>query len=60
MVLFLQKFKNTPQMANYLCAVYGNGVIAEKTVQKWLSKLLFRGGKSRTPEQDLHHKGKSY
>jgi len=39
MLFFYRKGKNATQMANKICAVYGEGAVAERTVRKWFAKF---------------------
>jgi len=37
MLFFYRKGKNATQAANKICAVYGEGAVAERTVRKWFA-----------------------
>lgn len=39
MLFFYRKSKSATQVTKKICAVYGEGAIAEWTVQKWFAKL---------------------
>ncbi|XP_018055291.1 PREDICTED: histone-lysine N-methyltransferase SETMAR-like [Atta colombica] len=39
MLFFCRKGKNVTQAANKICAVYDEGIVAERTVQKWFASL---------------------
>jgi len=39
MLFFYRKGKNATQAANKICAVYGEGVVAERTVRKWFARF---------------------
>ena len=39
MLFFYRKGKNATQVANKICAVYGEGAVAERTVRKWFAKF---------------------
>ena len=39
MLFFYGKGKNATQAANKICAVYGEGAIAERTVRKWFARF---------------------
>lgn len=42
MLFYYRKGKNATQATNKICAVYGKGALAERTVRKWFAK--FRAG----------------
>ena len=39
MLFFYRKGKNVTQAANKICAVYGEGAVAERTVRKWFARF---------------------
>ena len=39
MLFFYRKGKNATQTANKICAVYGEGAVAERTVWKWFARF---------------------
>jgi len=60
MLFFYRKDKNATQTANKICAVYGEGAIAERTVRKWFAR--FKAGDFNLNDQErpdrhaLHHR----
>ena len=40
MLYYFKKGKNTTEMQEKICAVYGEGALTEQTRQKWFAKLL--------------------
>ena len=61
MLFFYRKGKNATQAANKICAVYGEGAIAERTMRKWFARFKTgdfnledqeRPGKSSTTDED--------
>ena len=47
---FYRKGKNTTQATNEICAVYGDGAIAERPVRKWFAK--FKAGDFNLEDQE--------
>ena len=47
---FYQKGKNATQAANKICAVYGEGAVAERTVRKWFAR--FKAGDFNLEDQE--------
>jgi len=39
MLFFYRKGKNATQAANKICAVYGEGAVAERAVRKWFARF---------------------
>jgi len=61
MLFFYRKGKNATQAANKICAVYGEGAVAERTMRKWFARFKTgdfnledqeRPGKSSTTDED--------
>jgi len=50
MLFFYRKGKNATQVANKICAVYGEGAIAERTVRKWFTR--FKAGDFNFEDQE--------
>lgn len=50
MLFFYRKGKNATQATNKICAVYGEGALAERTVRKWFAK--FRAGDFNLKDQE--------
>ncbi|CAK9833044.1 Histone-lysine N-methyltransferase SETMAR [Anthophora retusa] len=62
MLYFFRKGKNATQAANKICAVYGEGAVAERTVRKWFARFKAgdfdledqeRPGRPSTRDEDL-------
>lgn len=62
MLFFFRKGKNATQAANKICAVYGEGAVAERTVRKWFARFKARDfdledqerpGRPSTTDEDL-------
>jgi len=51
MLFFYRKGKNATQVANKICAVYGEGAAAKRTVRKWFAK--FKAGDFNLENQEL-------
>ncbi|KOX81057.1 Histone-lysine N-methyltransferase SETMAR [Melipona quadrifasciata] len=49
MLFFYRKGKNATQAANRICAVYGEGAVAERTVRKWFAR--FKAGDFNLKDQ---------
>jgi len=43
MLFFYWKGKNATQAANKICAIYGEGAVAERIVRKWFARWLATG-----------------
>jgi len=59
MLFFYQKGKNATQAANKICAVYGEGAVAERTVRKWFARFKvddFNLEDQECPDRPLHHR----
>ena len=59
MLFFYRKGKNATQAANKICAVYGEGAIAERTVRKWFARFKagdFNLEDQERPDRFLHHR----
>jgi len=58
MLFFYRKGKNATQAANKICAVYGEGAVAERIVRKWFAR--FKAGDFNLEDQEpgfaLHHR----
>ena len=50
MLFFYRKGKNVTQAANKICAVYDEGTVAERTVQKWFAR--FKAGDFNLEHQE--------
>ena len=50
MLFFYRKGKNATQTANKICAVYGDGAIADRTVRKWFAR--FKAGDFNLEDQE--------
>ena len=40
MLYYFKKGKNTTEMQQKICAVYGEGAVTDRTCQKWFAKFL--------------------
>lgn len=61
MLFFHRKGKNATQASNKICAVYGKGAVAERTVRKWFVRFKAddfnfkdqeRPGRTSTTDED--------
>lgn len=50
MLFYFRKGENTTQATKEICAVYGEGALAERTVRKWFAK--FRAGDFNVKDQE--------